>query len=975
MSATDPGLNDCGCCAGVTAVTPAAVYNRPGLPAIARRVGTHSRFLESMLADLSNPDQPALRALRTRDTDDFSIALLDAWATVSDVLSFYQERFANEFYLRTATERRSLLELARLIGYELNPGVAASTYLAFTLDTAPGAPPQVTINTGTKVQSVPGPGEKPQTFETVEEIQAKGEWNALAAQMIEVQNLAFGDTQVYLEGVATNLKPGDVLLFVDADSATPFRGNQWDFQRVAAAIADKEHDLTRVQLTKGLGTNTGHTLPARVAVYVCRQRAALFGANAPDWRTMPQAVREQYALDAITPGLSGDYFVETGFEDWQFSRVDQQVDFDWSSSSPGANLPSTNYSVRWTGLIKAPVSGTFTFIISSDDGVRLWVNGQKIIENWSDHSQTSNQGTIPLEAGVLYDVRLEYYQKTGGAIIQLAWMAPGLAEQTIPANCLFHLEMPDQWPNFNIAYAASVPGVVPTIHLDALYPEIVPGSGVLLLRSDSQALYQVDSTGEDSKSDFTLTAKTTTLEISGAVPVSQFGTFLRETVVFLQTEPLPLAGKPLATPISGNAITLASPPTTELSPGQWLAACGQDSVSRAQIREIVAVSNVNGANLVVTPPLSNQYVRESFFLNANVARATHGETVGTPQQEVLGSGDASQLFQKFTLRQSPLTWVSAPTDTGNQSTLKLFVNSIEWQAVPYLYGRRPRDRVFVTRIDDDGNTTVEFGDGVTGARLPTGRENVTATYRKGIGLAGLLKAGQLSLLSPRPLGVKSVTNPLDATGASDPESEDDARQNAPLKILTLGRIVSLEDYEDFARAFAGIAKALATWTWDGQKRGVFVTVAGPDGATVSPDSELYANLLQAMRDASDPFVMLQVRSYRRATFRVAAGVAIEPDHQQKLVLAAVEQTLRAQYSFAARNFAEPVEASKVVALIQDVDGVTGVDLKSIYRVDGGTTVNDRLQAEAPRLDAGGQMLAAELLMLDPGPMDELGLMT
>ena len=128
--------------------------------------------------------------MTTRSLDDPSIALLDAWAIVADVLTFYQERIANEGFLRTATERRSVLELARAIGYELNPGVAASAFLQFTVEeiigsaAATGATPGmrtpvppgpgssafnsgiVDIPGGTQVQSVPAPGKLPQTFET-----------------------------------------------------------------------------------------------------------------------------------------------------------------------------------------------------------------------------------------------------------------------------------------------------------------------------------------------------------------------------------------------------------------------------------------------------------------------------------------------------------------------------------------------------------------------------------------------------------------------------------------------------------------------------------------------------------------------------------------------------------------------------------------------------------------------------------------
>src|SRR5262249_30744925 len=131
-----PSKTPCGCCEGVEILTPLVVANRPGLAALSYRVGTHPTFLETMLARLSTVEvendhqkfRPLLR-LTTRDANDPSIALLDAWATVGDVLTFYQERIANEGYLRTATERRSIIELARLVGYRLRPGVAASVWL------------------------------------------------------------------------------------------------------------------------------------------------------------------------------------------------------------------------------------------------------------------------------------------------------------------------------------------------------------------------------------------------------------------------------------------------------------------------------------------------------------------------------------------------------------------------------------------------------------------------------------------------------------------------------------------------------------------------------------------------------------------------------------------------------------------------------------------------------------------------------
>src|SRR5262249_37618403 len=159
-------------------------------------------------------------------------------------------------------------------------------------------------------------------------------------------------------------------------------------------------------------------------------------------------------------------------------------------------------------------------------------------------------------------------------------------------------------------------------------------------------------------------------------------------------------------------------------------------------------------------------------------------------------------FQRFALRQPPLTYVTASTPSGAETTLEVRVNDVLWHEVPSFFDHTSEERIYVTTLDDNGKTTVIFGDGTTGARLPTGQEDIKATYRKGIGLGGLVKADQLTQLMARPLGVKGGTNPLPPGGAADPEQLAQARDNAPLTVLTLGRVVSLKDYEDFARAFS-----------------------------------------------------------------------------------------------------------------------------------------------------------------------------
>src|SRR5215470_3223173 len=287
MSCTGTSSCTCGCCSGISVQTPQGESNLPGLSAITYRTGTWATFKDSMLARLSSSDYPALSQLKTREDDDFSIALLDASAVVLDILTFYQERLANENYLRTAIQLRSLTELSRLIGYVPAPGVAASVYLAFTLQAAPGlasdpSTPAITIPKGTQVQSVPPQGQSPQTFETSTDILAKPDWNNLPVQTGVPWVPNIGDTSVYLDGTSTQLQPGDLILIVGDERLQSPSSNNWDVRVITTVTADNVNKRTFVEWSEGLGFAPSNILPAQKhpKFYAFRQRAALFGFNA-----------------------------------------------------------------------------------------------------------------------------------------------------------------------------------------------------------------------------------------------------------------------------------------------------------------------------------------------------------------------------------------------------------------------------------------------------------------------------------------------------------------------------------------------------------------------------------------------------------------------------------------------------------------------------------------------------------------------
>ncbi|MCP5118244.1 MAG: putative baseplate assembly protein [bacterium] len=302
------------------------------------------------------------------------------------------------------------------------------------------------------------------------------------------------------------------------------------------------------------------------------------------------------------------------------------------------------------------------------------------------------------------------------------------------------------------------------------------------------------------------------------------------------------------------------------------------------------------------------------------------------------------------------------------------VNDVLWDEAASVFGSGPRERVYTTGLDDSGAAILQFGDGINGARLPSGQDNLDATYRKGIGLEGLVRADSLTTLLSQPLGVSKVTNPLPADGADDPEPRDGARENAPITVLTLDRAVSLRDYEDYARGFSGIAKALATWSWDGHTRRVFLTVAGPNGAVILPAGSVYKRLLKALKGSGDPFVEVVVKTYRPAAFRLKLKVQVDPSLIEEKVLAAVDAALREAFGFRARAFGQPVVLSQVIATVHSVTGVVAVDVDHLYRTtppNATLIAHPVLPSAPPDLDADGNAIGAELLTLEDGPIEGL----
>jgi hypothetical protein len=904
-------LNPCGCC--TTPDLMPTIFNRPGLPALSYRVATQPTSLARMLAALTEAAQgTGLQPLTTRDLDDPAIAMLDAFAIVADVLSFYDERIANEGYLRTSTERLSLLQLARAVGYELSPGVAASTYLSFTADSrtvsAAAATPMtastVDVPAGTPVQSIPAQGQMPQTFETSADLQTTAEFNELSLLLTVPATLDPTATELVLAGTTTRLKPGDVVLMATADGGGNINAEP-TVVRAVSVTEDVTNQVTTVALAPFV-TDASLTSSTGLRKY----------------ETAETSFARTFGMENIS--LNGQSVAST---------LGQGT---WSGSAVSSILEKNEWGAGWVDIILTGLSAA--------------------------------PPTLPGAAGVfalrqqatVFGASAPRY----GTNLQPTW---GYDWDNDPQNKISILT--DSSGDLRGAADDEV------VYLDSSYPAIVPGSWVTFVDpAIGIRSIVIDSVDSLAASDYAISGKTTALHLndppkwsaSPSPALSQFKP--RPTAAYAQSESLALAPVPNPNAITSSSIMLVASVSATALEGQTIMISGalasEPSITASEAALVSTATldlSVGATTLTLAAPLQNTYDPTTVTINANVVEATHGQTVAS---EVLGSSDGS-ANQSFTLNKPPLTYTPAAVAGGAQSTLQLQVSGVAWTQAPTLYQLGPLDRGYIVRLDDNGTTHVIFGDGIHGARPPAGTENIIATYRSGIGSPGMVAAGQLTLMPKRPLGITAVVNQLAAGGAADPETLADARADAPLTTLTLDRVVSVSDYANFTAAFAGVGKAQATTLWAGQRQLVHLTVAGTDGAAFDGESLLTTTI----QGAQDPGQLFAIDPYSPVYFNVYGDLLIDPSYSPSdsaAALAAVQTALASAFSFDARSFGQPVTVSEVVQVVMGATGVIDTHISGLAVV-GDSGVSQTLTASAASWNVPGDpasgTVGAQLLML------------
>ena len=994
--------------------TPIPHDNVPRLRALSYRVGRYGDFRESMLSRLADPATPftPLNALRTRADDDPTVALIDAFAAIGDVLTFYQERLANEGYLRTAVERRSVTELARLTGYRPRPGVASSVFLSFTVDPASS----LELSPGIRAQSVPAAGQTAQSFETSDGLLVDGAWNALSPRLSRPTQAQADLSQLVVAGVATGLKANDPLLLVASGAPVLRRvaavAVQADRKRTIVALQPLEvaeaaaPDAAASEVKTAAAASTPPAPPspppaagdAPTIVDRTKQLAALAqvppASNPPDSTSLrrrssallaassdaalslaagsaPADRMKVYKALAVTPLAAPPVLEAHAFRAVTApggSRAPPRtVDAsgrllptpqDWDLSTPIFGPPG-DFSIEIKMTRDGRAASLAALVREAAAGARE-LNGAQLVSVIAcggaaltlTVDAAGTQSATGHLSDAVGDVTCKLLQLDGtGLVLEYAFseqpvsvlVSAGADSQPTAVNALSSAVLSNLAVTENTdgpllikvaGLLAIKTGSKPTeqpnvLYLDGVFDTITPGTWVAFdapRDADDPSLPKPPSppgpmkiveggVSTVSRTAYGQTSRVTRLSLDGSWIDPTKATYqraIRETSVYANSTPLELAEEDIDDDVSqsvGAATLELDGFTPGLTSGRWLMVTGERTDlpgSTSSELVMLAGSQHLGETSTASPgaagaflagetvhtvltfaqPLSFTYKRDTVSILGNVAKATQGESV----DEILGAGSGSVANQAFTLKKPPLTYVSAATPSGATSTLRVYVNGVQWLEVDSLSGQGPDARVFVTQAGAGGVVTVRFGDGVHGARLPTGADNVRARYRAGIGSSGNVDAGAIATLLSRPLGLKAVTNPQAATGGADEDLVDAMRQAAPLGLVSLSRLVGVRDYEDFALTFAGVGKASAKRFAGADGPLIHVTIAGAADDALDPQSDLWLSLSSALDDFGDDEHEVELAARTAKLALIAADVAIESTR----LWTDVEPTIRAR---------------------------------------------------------------------------------
>ncbi len=834
---------------------PKVIFNRPGLATIGYRIGSYADLRDHMLSLLDT--SPELAAWTHRLPDDPGIALIEASAEVGDILSFYQDLYANEAYLRSAKWRDSVSDLVRLLGYRLAPGLGGRARFAFAVK---GTRP-VLLPAGLGVKAQLEGEDQPAVFETRTEL---------------IAHPALSRFHLYRPRVLPDIQHGDdtFTLVLDAGASVTLKAGDRVMVGIPRASGDA-HDHMQVLVVDRTWPSFGNT--------VVKMEGGITSLKALSrQKPLLHTALKFVSSSIVQPPLSGASQLNASLSIASLTSTPRLQAWKLGGTHRhfGHNAPATQVKVDKYGRtafsdvpFSRPLDAT-TPTLPSLGATRMPLEGEVA---------SAVAGTR-----VLIEARLS---ATNG----------GSARKRLMERRIVQVDVQ------SLAWGPLI-GTSTVLSLDASLALVEDGAS--LDHADIRDISFHEVVGEP----FGLHADFVPGLASHGHELHFYGSADEATA---------LAKRALLLSGPGSALTAA----TALSVESIGVDAQQPGFHRVQLDREVAYAEFGHDAPQVTA-------------YGNLVEATQGKTEA---QVALGDGDGRAVFQTFALPKAPLTYLLDTTQVPPQlPQLQVWVDGVEWTHVDSLFGRGPKERVYIVREDADGKSWVQFGDGQTGSRLRSGRGNVVAAYRTGEGAHGPLKPDAKPQPDKKPAGLDATFLLEPVTGGAQPEGMDGARTAAPGTMQSLGRIVSLADHEAEALSIPGVLKARAAWVSVDGSPLVRVTILTDSAAKA--DANAAADALRAavrargagrcpllvVPGARTPVAMHLVVGYQaerrpddiRAAILVALGAAGEEGN-------GIDSS-RGLFSWQQRQFGEGVHGSQIVGAVQNVPGVTWVRLSSLW---------------------------------------------
>jgi len=813
--------------------------NRPGLSHIDYRIGTYSDFREALLRNLDK--NPVLSRWSYRKPDDQGIALLEGASILGDILTFYQELYANEAYLRTAQWRESIADLVQLLGYHLSPGLGGKATFAFEITGGKN----VVIPAGFKISAQLEGAEQPADFETSEEVTAYPAlsrfnlYRPYSIPDIDKGTKSFSiDTNV-LNKMGMELSKGDrLMLVVNPDNPST------DRQIVVIEKVQKHFDRTEIYIG---GSWQGGLVGAKIYAYKLGRSFRHFGYNGPN---------KIVTIDNTTHNAVQ--------KDVKFSR---QLSIIRESRASLIRL--------FENFEYDPISIDFNLYIDFKYNPLVDVKSMPL------DAEVDN---ISMGSTILIKLQLSSFRSGAGKEYFFGRTIDKVTKASLTCGAvsggttLIELDRA-------IAYGTKVYTDIRSIEFLEVLGE----------KFSIQGVYE-----EAPSSDLT------TLFYFG--DLQSYGRLDKRSIIFVKDG----AYKEVVANTDSSSIS-------------------DDTEER--LRPLHLSSSLEKFTLedfpLIGTPIVNVY--------GNLVQATQGKT---EKEAVLGNGDSRQVFQTFKLPKSPLTYLLSVSETPPEvPELRIYVNDRLWEMVPSFFGRGPKEEIYIVREDENGDSWVQFGDRKTGLNLPSGINNVVAGYRTGTGANGALKEGNTVQPGGKLDRLDKIQLPGVVSGGSSPESFDSAREAAPGKIISLGRLVGLEDFETETLAISGVSKVSASWDLVNNTPAVVLNVLMETGRDKEIE-EVRSILSNYNKCRGAQRFPVKVNQGELNYVYIDANFAFDPTFKEDLVKKAIKEALgvtgdsgidgsHGLFGLSQRQFGQNEYATRIEGIIQNVKGVIWAEITAL----------------------------------------------